>query len=152
MSAIKNESELKNLLQSKFGLDALSPVKFAHEKYKVESSITFQLEHNGIVYLFEVDSYNTPKVLFGDYILLNNYLSEHSRYFYIAIQYAKGFNTERTAFHLDFARRKLGCKIPFKIFDGISIIALIKQSRSLTGFINKLHSVALPKLKVKSDV
>lgn len=143
MVAAKNENELKNLLENKFGLAPLTGIKFAHEKYKVESTITFQLPHNDLIYLFEVDSYNTPKVLFGEYVLLNNYLTDYSRYMFIAIQYAKAFNTDRTANHLNFARKKLGCKIPFKVFDGLSIMALALQSNSLNIFFKKLHQEKL---------
>lgn len=140
MNAFSKENELKKLLYKKFKLKNLALQKLPVVKYKVETSIDFQIEHEGKIYLFEVDTYNTAKVLFGQYLLLNNYISEPEKYVYIPVHYNNKFNIIHSYNHLDYAYKNLNCKIRFIIFDQNSIKEIIKKSKTLDDFFNYINS------------
>ncbi|MBC7694630.1 MAG: hypothetical protein H7141_04200 [Burkholderiales bacterium] len=144
MNTQNYSQEIKQTLENKFKLSALSIVQFPHEKYKVQTSVDFSIEHKNITYLFDIESYNTPKVALANYVLLNNYMSNHAEIMFVNIQCAKGFNTSRTVDHLNFAQRKFGCKVPFKVFDGITFQAMVLQSRSLDGLMIKINAKVKP--------
>lgn len=140
MNAFSKENELKKLLYKRFKIKNLTLQKLPVVKYKVETSIDFQIEHEGKIYLFEVDTYNTAKVLFGQYLLLNNYIDEPEKYVYIPVHYNLKFNIIHSYNHLDYAYKKLNCKIRFIIFDQNSIKDLLKKSKTKEDFFNLLNS------------
>ncbi len=140
MNSFSKENELKELLYKKFKIKNLVMQKLPLVKYKVETAIDFQIEYGDKTYLFEVDTYNTAKVLFGQYLLLNNYIQEPEKFIYIPVHYNSKFNIIHSFNHLDYASKKLGCKIPFIILDEDSIKRIIKKSKTIADFFDALHA------------
>ncbi|MDP1726764.1 MAG: hypothetical protein Q8M15_08270 [Bacteroidota bacterium] len=140
MNSFSKENELKELFYKKFKIKNLAMQKLPLIKYKVETAIDFQIEFDGKTYLFEVDTYNTAKVLFGQYLLLNNFIIDPEKYIYVPVHYNSKFNIIHSFNHLDYASKKLGCKIPFIIFDQDSIKRIIKKSKTIADFFELLHA------------
>ena len=136
MAALDNEKRILNKLNQTYNLD-LEKCTSSNIKDDLQVSVDFIWEINGIKNLFEVDSYNTSKIVFGQYNLLNHTIEYLNNCILIVIHCYKNYNAERTKKYLDFAQDKLNCKIPFLTFNELDWNQFIK-SKSKKQFINYL--------------
>ena len=58
------------------------------------------------------------KCIFGQYVLINNSKRKFDpqKTVFVTVNFYKDFNIDRTINHLEFAMKKLGCKIPYAVF------------------------------------
>ncbi len=136
MAALDNEKRILRNLNQTYSLD-LEKSTSGKIKDDLQVSVDFIWETNGIKILFEVDSYNAAKIVFGQYVLLNHTKEYKNNCILIVIHCYKNYNSERTKKYLDFAQEKLKCKIPFLVFNEIDWTQFIK-SKSKEQFINYL--------------
>ncbi len=136
MAALDNEKRIISKLNQTYSLD-LEKCTSGKIKDDLEVSVDFIWEINGVKILFEVDSYNAAKIVFGQYILLNHTKEYQNNCILIVIHCYKKYNIERTEKYLKFAQEKLKCKIPFLVFNELDWIQFIK-SKSKQQFINYL--------------
>ena len=136
MAALDNEKRILRNLNQTYSLD-LEKSTSGKIKDDLQVSVDFIWETNGIKILFEVDSYNAAKIVFGQYVLLNHTKEYQNNCILIVIHCYKNYNSERTKKYLDFAQEKLKCKIPFLVFNEIDWTQFIK-SKSKEQFINYL--------------
>jgi len=136
MAALDNEKRILNKLNQTYSenIQKSTSVKI---KDDLQVSVDFIWDTNGIKILFEVDSYNAAKIVFGQYVLLNHTKEYQNNCILIVIHCYKYYNSERTKKYLDFAQEKLKCKIPFLVFNEIDWTQFIK-SKSKQQFINYL--------------
>ena len=104
---------------------------------KVEISVDFHLEHDGKLYLIEIDSANEAKLLVGQYCLLNKLFHE-SQYeakdtIFVVVHFYAGYNPQRTIKNLKFVQDLFRNPIPFKVFHQGSIA-------DLTDFLAKISA------------
>jgi hypothetical protein len=136
MAALDNEKRILSKLNQTYSLD-LEKSTSGKIKDDLQVSVDFIWELNGIRILFEVDSYNAAKIVFGQYVLLNHTKEYQNNCILIVIHCYKKYNIERTEKYLKFAQEKLKCKIPFLVFNELDWIQFIK-SKSKQQFINYL--------------
>ena len=139
MAALDNEKRILRNLNQTYSLD-LEKSTSGKIKDDLQVSVDFIWETNGIKILFEVDSYNAAKIVFGQYVLLNHTKEYQNNCILIVIHCYKNYNSERTKKYLDFAQEKLKCKIPFLVFNEIDWTQFIK-SKSKEQFINYLKNL-----------
>jgi hypothetical protein len=136
MAALENEKRILSKLNQTYSLD-LEKSTSGKIKDDLQVSVDFIWEINGVKILFEVDSYNAAKIVFGQYVLLNHTKEYQNNCILIVIHCYKKYNIERTEKYLKFAQEKLKCKIPFLVFNELDWIQFIK-SKSKQQFINYL--------------
>lgn len=136
MAALDNEKRILSKLNQTYSLD-LEKSTSGKIKDDLQVSVDFIWEINGVKILFEVDSYNAAKIVFGQYILLNHTKEYQNNCILIVIHCYKKYNIERTEKYLKFAQEKLKCKIPFLVFNELDWIQFIK-SKSKQQFMNYL--------------
>lgn len=136
MAALENEKRILSKLNQTYSLD-LEKSTSGKIKDDLQVSVDFIWEINGVKILFEVDSYNAAKIVFGQYVLLNHTKEYQNNCILIVIHCYKNYNSERTKKYLDFAKEKLKYKIPFLVFNEIDWTQFIK-SKSKQQFINYL--------------
>ena len=84
-------------------------------KESINTSFDFKLDLGDVNFLFEVDSNNVAKIIFGQYVLLNKTKNLPPNPFFIVIHCYKKYNVERTIKHLNYAREAFACTIPFAV-------------------------------------
>ena len=134
MAALENEKRILSKLNQTYSLD-LEKSTSGKIKDDLQVSVDFIWEINGVKILFEVDSYNAAKIVFGQYVLLNHTKEYQNNCILIVIHCYKKYNIERTEKYLKFAQEKLKCKIPFLVFNELDWIQFIKP-KSKQQFIN----------------
>jgi hypothetical protein len=116
MAALDNEKRILSDLNLTYNLNLEKSTK-GRIKDDLHVSVDFIWEINGIKILFEVDSYNAAKIVFGQYVLLNHTKEYQNNCILIVIHCYKNYNIERTKKYLNFAQVNLKCKMPFIVFD-----------------------------------
>jgi hypothetical protein len=83
----------------------------------IKTSIDFTLVENNKTYYIEVDSYNMAKCVLGQYVLLNQTDKiDKKNSIFVVIHFYNGYDPERTINHLNLAKNKLNCTLPFAVF------------------------------------
>jgi hypothetical protein len=137
MAPLENEKRILSILNQTYSLD-IEKSKSGKIKDDLQISVDFIWELNGIKILFEVDSYNAAKILFGQYVLLNHTKEYQNNCILIVIHCFKNYNLKRTEKYLKFAQEKLKCKIPYLVFNELDWTQFIK-SKSKQQFINYMR-------------
>jgi hypothetical protein len=101
----------------------------------LEVSVDLIWKEKDLTILLEVDSYNSAKNIFGEYVLLNQVKAFNNKCILVIIHCYKNYNTERTKKYLKFAVTKLKCKLPYIIFNKSEWNELVKN-KSKTQLIN----------------
>lgn len=109
---MKNEFELRNTLSKCLGVN-LSKSEFNLVSDDIKTSVDFKLKMGEMNFLFEVDSNNVAKIIFGQYLLLNKAKDIPENPFLIIIHCYKGYNIQRTIKHLEYAKEVYNCFIPY---------------------------------------
>jgi hypothetical protein len=112
---MKNETNLRNDLSKKLDIN-LYKSDFDLVSDNIKTSVDFKLNIGDTNFLFEVDSNNVAKIIFGQYLLLNKAKNLPENPFLIIIHCYKGYNIERTKKHLKYAKEVYGCFIPYITF------------------------------------
>jgi hypothetical protein len=139
MAALDNEKRILNKLNQTYNL-YLEKCASGKIEDDLQVSVDFIWELNGIRILFEVDSYNAAKIVFGQYVLLNHTKEYQNNCILIVIHCYKNYNLQRTKKYLDFAQEKLKCKIPFLVFNESEWSQFIK-SKTKQQFINNVKKI-----------
>ena len=113
---MKNELRIKKSLSKALGIN-LQKADFAFVTDDIKTSVDFTYETSGTNFLFEVDSNNAAKIIFGQYLLLNKSKDIPKNSIFVVIHCYKNYNIDRTKKHLEFAKKAYNCKIPFKIYN-----------------------------------
>jgi hypothetical protein len=71
MAALDNEKRILSTLNQTYTID-IKKATSSKIKDDLQVSVDFIWEINGVKILFEVDSYNAAKIVFGQYVLLNH--------------------------------------------------------------------------------
>jgi hypothetical protein len=134
MAAKDNEKLIYKQLVSKYKID------FEKSKPEIivdglEVSVDFIWKDKDLTYLFEIDSNNAAKIIFGEYVLLNQVKAYKSNCILVIIHFYKNYNIERTRKYLKFANEKLECKLPYLVFSNSEWHELIK-TKNKTQLIN----------------
>lgn len=111
---MKNETRIREDLSKSLSID-LKKAEFTFITDTVKTSVDFVLKLDEYNFLFEVDSNNAAKIVFGQYMLLNKSRNLAKNSFLVIIHCYKGYNIERTIKHLNYAKDAYNCKIPFVI-------------------------------------
>jgi hypothetical protein len=137
MAALDNEKRILNKLNQTYNLN-LEKAKPGRLNKDLSVSVDFiwELKENKI--LFEVDSYNAAKIVFGQYILLNQTKEYQKKCIFLVIHCFKNYNEKRTEKYLNFAREKLNCKIPFLVFNELDWYQYVK-AKNKKQFINTIN-------------
>ena len=138
MAALDNEKRILSDLNLTYNLNLEKSTK-GRIKDDLHVSVDFIWEINGIKILFEVDSYNAAKIVFGQYVLLNHTKEYQNNCILVVIHCYKNYNIERTKKYLNFAQEKLKCKMPFIVFDKVEWNELIK-TKSKQQLVNHLNN------------
>jgi hypothetical protein len=136
LAALDNEKRILNKLNQTYSID-IEKSKSIKITDDLQVSVDFIWETNGIKILFEVDSYNAAKIVFGQYVLLNHTKEYQNNCILIVIHCFKNYNIKRTVKYLNFAQEKLKCKIPFFVFNELDWNQFIK-SKNKQQLINYL--------------
>jgi len=133
-----NETAFKKLITSKFnGFNLKGKKRFVENKVNISVDESFKL--NNINYLIEIDSGNMAKFLVGQYVLLNQLISENkSDYCFLIVHTYKDYNIDRTLNNLNFINKRLynnrGLKFGVIHFENISNISGLNIQSLLTNF------------------
>jgi len=111
---MKNETRIRENL-SKLLHVKTEKAAFYYLTESIKTSVDFKLDLGDVNFLFEVDSNNVAKIIFGQYVLLNKTKNLPPNPFFIVIHCYKKYNVERTIKHLNYAREAFGCTIPFAV-------------------------------------
>jgi len=136
MAALENEKRILNKLNQTYSLDLekSTSVKIQDD---LQVSVDFIWKEKDLTILFEVDSYNAAKIIFGEYMLLNQVQAYKSNCILVIIHCYKKYNIERTEKYLKFAVDKLKCKLPYAVFSNSEWQELVK-TKSKTELIKIL--------------
>jgi hypothetical protein len=111
---MKNETRIRENLSKSLHVKT-EKATFYHLTESIKTSVDFKLNLGDINFLFEVDSNNVAKIIFGQYLLLNRAKDLPKNPFFIVIHCYKKYNVERTIKHLNYARVAFACSIPFAV-------------------------------------
>jgi hypothetical protein len=111
---MKNETRIRENLSKSLHVK-MEKATFYHLSESIKTSVDFKLNLGDINFLFEVDSNNVAKIIFGQYLLLNRAKDLPEYPFFIVIHCYKKYNVERTIKHLNYAREAFGCTILFAV-------------------------------------
>lgn len=139
MPALDNEKRILNILNRTYNLD-IKKSSSADIINDLKISVDFIWELKNIRILFEVDSYNAAKNIFGQYVLLNNALEYKQNCILIVIHCYKNYNKKRTEKYLNFAKETLKCKIPFLVFNELEWTNFL-TSTGKQKFINSINKL-----------
>jgi hypothetical protein len=109
---MKNENRIKGELCKLLGI-TLNKSEYNNVSNEIKTSVDFVYKTTDKTFLFEVDSNNAAKIVFGQYLLLNKAKDLPNNPFLIIIHCYKGYNKERTTKHLNYAIKNYNCTIPF---------------------------------------
>jgi hypothetical protein len=121
-SAKDNEKKFLELFNIKVRGAVLSEQKtFAimdEKKRRLSSSVDYYFEHDNRQILVEIDSYNTAKVLVGQYLLINQFRDEAlTNPLFLVVHTYKNYEPERTVKYLEHVKDKVlqGKGMPFGV-------------------------------------
>jgi hypothetical protein len=137
MPALDNEKLIFNQLVKKYQPN----IEKASSEVIIDNllvSVDFIWKEKDLTFLFEVDSYNAAKIIFGEYMLLNQVKAYKSNCILVIIHCYKKYNIERTEKYLKFAVDKLKCKLPYVVFSNSEWQELVKN-KSKTELINIIN-------------
>lgn len=144
MTKLTNEARFLNLFRKQFEMkmDRAKPFQVNNS---IQSSVDYLVEHRVIKYLFEIDSYNMSKPIFGQYVLTDDYLRNRNpqNHIFVAIHFYKKFNKVRTIKYLQFARDSLNTKLPFVVFEAEEFTQEIKKHKDLDTFLRTIKQLSL---------
>lgn len=112
---MKNESSIRDNICKLLKINS-EKAKFDNINNEIKTSVDFKFKLDNVNFLFEVDSNNVAKIIFGQYLLLNKVENLPENPFLIIIHCYKGYNTRRTNRHLDYAKEVYNCCIPYIAF------------------------------------
>jgi hypothetical protein len=142
MPALDNEKLILNELVKKYNTNIVkAKSEVIIDDLKV--SVDFIWKEKKLTLLLEVDSYNAAKIIFGEYVLLNQIKSYEANCILVIIHCYKKYNIERTEKYLKFAVDKLKCKLPYVIFSNSEWRDLVKN-QSKTELINIIKKRTKP--------
>jgi hypothetical protein len=137
---MKNETRIRENLSKSLHVKT-EKATFYHLTESIKTSVDFKLNIDDVSFLFEVDSNNVAKIIFGQYILLNKAKNLPLNPFFIVIHCYKKYNVERTIKHLNYARVAFACAIPFAVLTENEWIKNT-QNKSQTELAHYLISLA----------
>ena len=136
MAALENEKRILSKLNQTYSLNIQKSTSCKIND-DLEVSVDFIWQEKDLTILFEVDSYNAAKNIFGEYVLLNQVKAFKSNCILVIIHCYKKYNVNRTLKYLKFAVDKLKCKLPYVVFSNSEWQELI-TTRSKTELIKIL--------------
>jgi len=142
MPALDNEKLIYSQLVDKYN----PPIKKASSEViidNLEVSVDFIWKEKNLSILLEIDSYNSAKNIFGEYVLLNQVTAYKANCILVIIHCYKNYNTKRTEKYLKFAVDKLKCKLPFVVLSRREWDELV-QTKSKTQLINLIKKSSKP--------
>lgn len=144
MAALDNEKFILKRINDKFktSISKTSSVNITDE---LIVSVDFIHKEKNYKFLFEIDSYSATKIIFGQYILLNQIKSFRSNCILVIIHCYPKYSVNRTEKYLKYAIKKLKCSIPFVIFTKKDFIELI-ESKSKSLILKHIVESAINKL------
>ena len=143
MTALSNEKIIINNLNQAYDL-VIEKASSARINNDLQVSVDFIWKEENLTLLFEVDSYNAAKIIFGEYVLLNQVKSYKGNCILVIIHCYKKYNIERTKKYLKFAEDNLKCKLPYVVFN-------YSEWHNLVNNLNKTELVNFIKNKIKSN-
>ena len=126
MAALDNEKRILSKLNQTYSID-IKKATSVKIKDDLEVSVDFIWKDKDLTFLFEIDSYSAAKIIFGEYILLNQVKAYKSNCILVIIHCYKKSNIERTEKYLKFAVDKLKCKLPYVVFSNSEWQELVKN-------------------------
>lgn len=123
---MKNESTIRNSIFEILKIKS-DKAKFDYINHKIKTSVDFKIKLGEVNFLFEIDSNNVAKTIFGQYLLLNKVENLPENAFLIIIHCYKDYNINRTNIHLDYAKEVYKCFIPYITFTKDDWIKLIEN-------------------------
>lgn len=121
-----------------FPKDLKGKLIFKSPDYDVQISVDNHLElpDQNLTVLFEIDSANAAKLIVGQYVLLNELLTEPEKYLLVILHYYKGYNTERTLHNLNLVNNQLyqGRGLRFRVFLPDEFMQLLQRKNYLELF------------------
>ena len=106
-------------------------------------SVDFIWKENDLTILLEIDSYNSAKNIFGEYVLLNQVASYKSNCILVIIHCYKNYNIGRTEKYLKFAVDTLKCKLPYVVYSDTEWNDIV-ESQSKTKLLNMIKKRSKP--------
>lgn len=147
---MKNETRIRENLSKSLHVK-MEKATFYHLTESIKTSVDFKLNLGDINFLFEVDSNNVAKIIFGQYLLLNRAKDLPPNPFFVVIHCYKKYNVERTIKHLNYARKTFACTIPFAVLTENEWIKNT-HNKSQTELAHYLISLAKDKIdKIKNN-
>ena len=142
MAALDNEKTIIKKLNQTYSenIQKSTSVKI---KDDLEVSVDFIWKEKDLSILLEIDSYNSAKNIFGEYVLLNQVTAYKANCILVIIHCYKNYNTKRTEKYLKFAVDKLKCELPFVVFSRSEWDELVK-TKSKTQLINLIKKSSKP--------
>lgn len=130
MPALDNEKLIYSQLVEKYNpnIEKATPKVVIDN---LEVSVDFIWKEKDLSILLEIDSYNSAKNIFGEYVLLNQVKAYRSNFILVIIHCYKKYNTERTEKYLKFALDKLKCKLPYVVFSNSEWQELVKTKSKM---------------------
>ncbi len=92
---MKNGLRIKKSLSKALGIN-LQKADFAFVTDDIKTSVDFTYETSSANFLFEVDSNNAAKIIFGQYLLLNKSKDIPKNSIFVVIHCYKNYNIDRT--------------------------------------------------------
>lgn len=134
MVALYNEKTIFKELVKKYNLN-IEKSKPGVVFGELNVSVDFIWKEKDLTFLFEIDSYNAAKIIFGEYVLLNQVKAYKSNCILVIIHCYKNYNVKRTEKYLDYAVGALKCKLPYVVFSNSEWSEIVKI-KSKVGLIN----------------
>jgi hypothetical protein len=137
MAALDNEKRILSKLNQTYSID-IKKATSVKIKDDLEVSVDFIWKDKDLTFLFEIVSYSAAKIIFGEYVLLNQVKAYKSNCILVIIHCYKKYNIERTEKYFKFAVDKLKCKLPYVVFSNSEWQELVKN-KSKTELINIIN-------------
>jgi hypothetical protein len=141
MTALNNEKLILNHFIKKYNyIIEKASSEFITDNLKV--SVDGIWKEKDLSILLEIDSYNSAKNIFGEYVLLNQVRDYESNCILVIIHCYKKYNTERTEKYLKFAVNNLNCHLPYVVMSRARWSGLVeaKSKRQLINILIKAAS------------
>ena len=140
----ENEKRFKEWFESKYGKGVLKGKCKYNDGNKVSISVDNSIEFGDKKILIEIDSANMAKLLVGEYVLLNELLSEEDKekvVLFLVIHYYKDYKPERTIKNLKLINENIYKKkgIKFKVFDESGFEKFCKKNTGIESLVKELY-------------
>jgi hypothetical protein len=141
MPALDNEKIIYNQIVQKYNpnIEKSKPVVVIND---LKVNVDLIWKEKDLTLLLEIDSNNAVKMIFGEYVLLNQVKLYESNCILVIIHFYKKYNIERTIKYLEFAVHKLKCNLPYVVFSNTDWQELVKNKSKaeLIKFLKKQQS------------